>query len=48
MVNSPSNKLFGKDSLLDLLAAGGLLGGVVGFLLSHKAVQFVRSVGRGI
>lgn len=40
LVNSPSNKLFCKDSLLDLLATGRLLGGVVGFLLSHKAVQF--------
>ena len=50
LVNSPSNNVFCKDSLLDLLATGGLLGGVVGFLLSHKAVQFnsvqfIRSVG---
>ena len=42
--------MFCKDSLLDLLATGGLLGGVVGFLLSHKvvqfkSVQFIRSVG---
>ena len=49
LVNSPSNKLFFKDSLLDLLATGGLLGGVVGFLLSQQSssVQFIRSFGRG-